>query len=85
MSPGTSPRARGDVPHQVLRAGVNEAKAHLHRDLDAMQKSVEGIRPFIAAKEGNGSFADAVIHLNRAAVKVGEWSGTLAFTEEKCR
>jgi len=69
----------------LLKKNLLKTLAHLRRDLENVQKSVERIRPFIAATEGHGSYPDALIQLNRAVGKVCEWTGTLAFTAEKCR
>ena len=68
----------------VLKKNLLKALAHLRRDLDDVQQAVERVRPFIASTEGHGSYPDALIQLNRAVVNVGEWTGTLAFTQEKC-
>lgn len=52
---------------------------------EGVEKAVENVRPFIGARDGRGLNPDAIIQLNRALGKVGEWTGTLALTEQKCR
>ena len=69
----------------MLRKTLLKTLALLRRDLEGVEKAVENVRPFISAKEGNGSYPDAVIQLNRAVLKVGEWTGAIALTEQKCR
>lgn len=70
---------------ELLKKNLLKTLAHLRRDLETVQGAVERARSFMTAKEGHGSYPDAIIQLNRAVLKVGEWTGTLEFTEKKCR
>ncbi|MEQ1858426.1 MAG: hypothetical protein ABMA13_00665 [Chthoniobacteraceae bacterium] len=70
---------------QVLRTELLAIMRRLNLDLEHMQEAVEKVRPFIGAKEGHGSFPDAVIGLNRAVGRIRDWTGTFALAAEKTR
>ena len=83
--PAPSKPACFETEGAVLKKSLVKVLGNLRRDLESVQQAVEKIRPFIGAKESAGLSPDAIIQLNRAALKLGEWTGTLAFTEGKCR
>lgn len=62
----------------LLKKALVDILWRLHRDLDTLEKAVEGIRPAIGRSDSKGVMPNALIQLNRAMGKPRLPAGELA-------
>ncbi len=60
---------RFDAEGAILRKGIGQTILNLRRDIEQLEKVIEGVRPFLTNPEHDPRFPHALFALNRAVQK----------------